>query len=99
MLHCGCLGQYRWYEYEAGQSFCNAFILCAIDISVFYNNEAWCELGVAFYKRNDITKAEDALQQANAIKPLARAYLYLGLINESRQDFRNHWPGFSEPTA
>lgn len=51
--------------------------------------EAWRELGVVFYKKNDMIKAEEALSQANSIKPMARTNLYLGLIHESREDFPN----------
>jgi tetratricopeptide (TPR) repeat protein len=47
--------------------------------------EAWRELGVAAYGKGDLVKAEDALKQANAIKPDARTHLYLGLVYE-RQD-------------
>lgn len=47
---------------------------------------AWRELGVAFYKKGDLIKAEDALMQANAIRPDSRANLYLGLVYE-QQDF------------
>ncbi|MBD3257506.1 tetratricopeptide repeat protein, partial [candidate division GN15 bacterium] len=46
--------------------------------------QAWRELGVAFYRKGDLVKAEDALQQANSIQPHARTSLYLGLINEKR---------------
>ncbi|MFH1700131.1 MAG: tetratricopeptide repeat protein [Candidatus Zixiibacteriota bacterium] len=51
--------------------------------------EAWRELGVVFYKKNDMIKAEEALSQANSIKPMARTNLYLGLIHEGREDFPN----------
>ncbi len=47
--------------------------------------EAWRELGVALYKQGELAKAEDALKQANEIKPNARAHLYLGLIYEKRE--------------
>jgi tetratricopeptide (TPR) repeat protein len=48
--------------------------------------ELWRELGVAFYEKGDLAKAEDALKQANAMMPDARANLYLGLINEKRDN-------------
>lgn len=64
-------------------------------IDAFYNEikvnpkdaNAWRELGVAFYKKGDLIKAEDALKQAIAIKPDARANLYLGLTYEKQQDY------------
>ena len=43
---------------------------------------AWRELGVVFFEKGDLTKAEDALLQANNIAPDARANLYLGMIFE-----------------
>jgi tetratricopeptide (TPR) repeat protein len=48
------------------------------------SSEAWRELGVAAYGMGDLTKAEDALKQANAIKPDARTQLYLGLVYEKQ---------------
>jgi tetratricopeptide (TPR) repeat protein len=48
-------------------------------------SEAWRELGVAFYEKGDLGKAEDALKQANSIKPDARTNLYLGLIYEKQE--------------
>jgi len=47
--------------------------------------EAWRELGVAYYEKGDLTKSEDALKQANAIKPDARTSLYLGLVYERQE--------------
>ena len=47
--------------------------------------EAWRELGVAFYEKGDLIKAEDALKQANGIQPDARTNLYLGLIYERQE--------------
>ncbi|MFQ6008214.1 MAG: tetratricopeptide repeat protein [Candidatus Zixiibacteriota bacterium] len=52
------------------------------------NAHAWRELGVAFYEKGDLAKAEDALKQANNIKPDARTHLYLGLIHERQEDFK-----------
>jgi tetratricopeptide (TPR) repeat protein len=52
------------------------------------NYKAWRELGVAFFEKDNLTKAEDALGQAGKIKPDARTQLYLGMIHESRDDFR-----------
>ncbi len=48
---------------------------------------AWRELGIAFYKQGDLTRAEDAFMQANAIMPGARANLYLGLIYEKQDAY------------
>jgi len=56
------------------------------DIAKYPDRAAnWRELGVAFYEKGDLVKAEDALKQANNIQPDARTNLYLGLIYE-RQD-------------
>ncbi len=49
--------------------------------------EAWRELGIAFYEKGDLIKADDALRQANNIKPDARANLYIGLIYEKQEDY------------
>jgi len=49
------------------------------------NAGAWRELGVAFYEQGNLTKAEDALKQANNIQPDARTHLYLGLIYEKQK--------------
>jgi len=51
------------------------------------NADAWRELGVAFYKKGNLDKAEDALKQANHIKPHARTNLYRGMIHERRDEF------------
>jgi tetratricopeptide (TPR) repeat protein len=48
---------------------------------------AWRELGIAFYEKGDLMKAEDALKQANNIKPDSRTNLYLGLIYEKEEDY------------
>lgn len=48
---------------------------------------AWRELGVAFYKKGDLVKADDALKQSNAIRPHARTNLFLGLVYEKQEDF------------
>jgi len=61
-------------------------------VSLFYeeiaanpqNAEAWRDMGVAFYELGNFVKAEDALKQANAIRPDAKAYLYLGLLSEQQ---------------
>ena len=50
--------------------------------------EAWRELGVTYYEKGDLTKAKDALKQANQIQPDARIHLYLGLIYEKQEDLR-----------
>ncbi len=47
--------------------------------------DAWRELGVAFYEKGDLAKAEDAFKQANKIKPDARTHLYIGLSFEQRE--------------
>jgi len=49
--------------------------------------DAWRELGVAFYEKGDLTKAEDAFKQANKIRPDARTHLYVGLSFEQREMF------------
>jgi tetratricopeptide (TPR) repeat protein len=48
---------------------------------------AWRELGVAFYEKGDLTKAEDALKQANLIRPDARGNLYMGFIYEKQKEY------------
>lgn len=48
---------------------------------------AWRELGVAFYKKGDLAKAEEALKQANNIKPDPRTNLYLGLTYEKQEQY------------
>jgi len=48
---------------------------------------AWRELGVAFYKKGDMIKAQDALMQANGISPDSRANLFIGLIHEHRHEY------------
>jgi len=48
---------------------------------------AWRELGVAFYKKGDLAKAEEALKQANNIKPDPRINLYLGLTYEKQEQY------------
>ncbi|HWR81762.1 MAG TPA: tetratricopeptide repeat protein [Candidatus Deferrimicrobium sp.] len=49
--------------------------------------EAWRELGVAYYEKGDLAKAEDALKQASGIRPDARTHLFLGLLYEKGQDY------------
>ncbi|HDL02874.1 MAG TPA: tetratricopeptide repeat protein, partial [candidate division Zixibacteria bacterium] len=49
--------------------------------------EAWRELGVAYYQKGDLIKAEDAFKQANNIQPDARTNLYMGLIFEQRKQY------------
>ncbi|MCK4607664.1 MAG: tetratricopeptide repeat protein [candidate division Zixibacteria bacterium] len=48
---------------------------------------AWRELGVAYYEKGDLGKAEEALKQASGIKPDARTHLYLGLLFEKQEDY------------
>jgi tetratricopeptide (TPR) repeat protein len=48
---------------------------------------AWRELGIVYYHQENYEKAEEALKQANVIRPDARAYLYLGLIQEQRRQY------------
>lgn len=47
--------------------------------------KAWQELGIAFYKKGDLIKAEDALKQANGITPDSRTNLFLGLVYEKQE--------------
>lgn len=49
--------------------------------------EAWRELGIAFYNKGDLIKAEDALKQANNIQPDARTNVYMGLIFEQKRQY------------
>jgi tetratricopeptide (TPR) repeat protein len=49
--------------------------------------KAWRELGVAFYNKGDLIKAEDAFKQANNIQPDARTNLYMGMIFEQRRQY------------
>ncbi|MFH2048493.1 MAG: tetratricopeptide repeat protein [bacterium] len=49
--------------------------------------KAWQELGVAFYKKGNLVKAEDALKQANGITPDSRTNLFLGLIYEKQDQW------------
>lgn len=49
--------------------------------------DAWRELGVAFYKKGDLDKAEEALKQASRIKPDARTSLYIGLTYEKQDAY------------
>jgi len=46
--------------------------------------DAWRELGVAFYSKGDLTKAEEALKQANSIRPDTRSHLYSGIVYEKQ---------------
>jgi tetratricopeptide (TPR) repeat protein len=58
------------------------------EISVNPNNAAaWRELGVAYYEKEDLPKAEEALMQAGKIQPDARTHLYLGLVYERQELF------------
>ena len=49
--------------------------------------DAWRELGVAYYKKGELAKAEDALKQAQQIMPDARTNLYFGMIHEKRENW------------
>ncbi len=51
------------------------------------NAAAWRELGVTYYRMGDMAKADDALKQANAMKPDARTHLFFGLIYEKQGDY------------
>ncbi len=61
-------------------------------VSLFYQEiaanpqsvDAWRGLGMAFFELGNYEKAEDALHQANNIRPDARATLYLGMILEKQ---------------
>jgi tetratricopeptide (TPR) repeat protein len=46
--------------------------------------EMWRELGIVFYKKGDLDRAEDALKQAPKNDPAV--HLYLGLVHEARGD-------------
>ncbi len=48
---------------------------------------AWREMGIAYYKKGDLIKAEDAFKQANQIAPDATANLYIGLIYEQQKEY------------
>ncbi len=48
------------------------------------STEAWRNLGIAFFKKGDMVKAEDALMQANNIRPDAETQLFLGLVQEKQ---------------
>lgn len=48
--------------------------------------EAWRELGIAYYRKGELTKAEDALKQANIIEPEPLSYLYIGLLSEKQNN-------------
>ena len=48
---------------------------------------AWRELGVAYYNKGNLTKAEDILMTADSILPDARARLYLGMLYEKQDDY------------
>jgi len=60
------------------------------EISVNPNNAAaWRELGVAYYEKDDLAKAKEALMQASNIQPDARTQLYLGLVYERQELFES----------
>ena len=44
--------------------------------------EAWCEIGVVYFKQGSLEKAEEAFGTSNSIKPNALSSFYLGLIFE-----------------
>lgn len=46
----------------------------------------WRDLGLAFYQKGELGKAEAALKQANMITPEAQTNLYLGLIFERQKE-------------
>ena len=48
------------------------------------SSDAWRNLGIAFYKKGDLIKAEDALLQAHNIRPDVETQLFIGLVNEKR---------------
>jgi len=49
--------------------------------------DAWLELGVAFYNKGDLVKAEEALKQANSIRPDTRSHLYSGIVYEKQKQY------------
>ena len=81
LLFCGCSQTF----YSQGRSF---FEKDQYDLAIdsFYkeiaknpkNASAWRELGVTYFKKGNLVKAEDALEQANLIKPDARTHLFFG---------------------
>ncbi|MFQ5454184.1 MAG: tetratricopeptide repeat protein [Candidatus Zixiibacteriota bacterium] len=52
------------------------------------NEDAWRELGIAYYKKGDYVKAENNLIYSNSILPQAKTYLYLGLIYEHQKNYQ-----------
>lgn len=87
---CGCSQTF----YSQGRSF---FEKDKYDLAIesFYkeiaenpqNANAWRELGVTFFKQGNLLKAEDALEQANLIKPDARMHVFFGLIYEKQKQY------------
>jgi len=59
------------------------------------NALAWRELGVAYYEKGDLDKADEALKQASSIQPDARTQLYLGLLYEKREDYNRAVSAFT----
>lgn len=51
------------------------------------NARAWRELGVTYYEKGNLRKAEDALITADSIMHDARTRLYLGMIYEKQEDY------------
>ncbi len=86
----GCSQSYlsQGRKHLAGEQYDNA-------IDAFYKQiaanssdyKAWQELGVAFYKKGDMVKAEDAFKQANGITPDSRTNLFLGLVYEKQDQW------------
>lgn len=90
LLFCGCSQTF----YSQGRNF---FEKDQYDLAIdsFYkeiaknpqNASAWRELGVTYFKKGNLEKAEDALEQANLIKPDARTHLFFGLIFEKQKQY------------
>ncbi len=51
------------------------------------NADAWRELGVSFYYKGDLAKAEQSLKEAAQIKPSARTHLFLGMVFEKQEEY------------
>ncbi len=88
LLIMGCSQSYnskgrKYLENEQYDNAIDAFYKQIAENSSDY--KAWQELGVAFYKKGDLVKAEDALKQSNSISPDSRANLYLGLVYEKQE--------------
>jgi len=90
LLVTGCApGHYaQGRRAAAGQRFDEAARLYYQEIAADpASARAWREIGVVRYEQGNLAAAEEALKQAVAIEPDARAHLYLGLIHEQRNAY------------